>query len=75
MRPFNLNNVKLRDKLLLMYILSVFLPIVMTNVVFYQVTTTNIRNQKIRDASLALENVKASVKALVDQAAGLSYSF
>ena len=75
MRSFNMNNVKLRDKLLLMYILSVFLPIVMTNVVFYQVTTTNIRNQKIRDASLALENVKASVKALVDQAAGLSYSF
>lgn len=75
MKPLHMNNVKLRDKLLIMYVLSVFLPIVMTNVVFYQVTTTNIRNQKIRDATLALENVKASVKALVDQAAGLSYSF
>lgn len=75
MKHVNLNNVKLRDKLLLMYVLSVFIPIVMTNVVFYNVTTANVRNQKIRDASLALENVKASVKALVDQAAGLSYSF
>ncbi|WP_019636945.1 sensor histidine kinase [Paenibacillus fonticola] len=74
MRKF-LNNMKLRDKLLLMYLLSVFIPIVMTNVVFYNVTTTNVRNQKIHDSNLALENIKGNLKLLIDQAAGLSYSF
>ena len=75
MNKIHLNNMKLRDRLLLMYILSVFLPLVMTNVVFYHVTTTNITNQKVRDATHALESIKGSVKAIVDQAAGLSYSF
>ncbi|MCZ8517963.1 MULTISPECIES: cache domain-containing sensor histidine kinase [Paenibacillus] len=75
MRTIHLNHMKLRDKLLLMYVLSVFIPIVMTNVVFYHVTTTNIHNQKIRDANRALENIRESFKVIVDQAAGLSYSF
>lgn len=75
MNKIHLNNMKLRDKLLLMYILSVFLPIVMTNVVFYRVTTTNIKDQKIHDAGLALETIKGSLKTVIDQAAGVSYSF
>lgn len=75
MRKLNLNNVKLRDKLLLMYVLSVFIPIVMTNVVFYNVTTSNIRNQKIRDSGLALESVKGYLKTNIDNTAGVSYSF
>ncbi|WP_238649505.1 sensor histidine kinase [Paenibacillus piscarius] len=69
-----LNALKLRDKLLLMYMLSVFLPIVLTNVVFYQVTASNIRNQKIRDADMALNNLKNDLRVIVDQGVGLSYS-
>lgn len=69
------NHVKLRDKLLLMYVLSVFIPIVMTNVVFYNVTSTNIRNQKVHDSGLALDNIKDNLRAVIDQAAGLSYSY
>lgn len=75
MKKLTLNNVKLRDKLLLMYLLSVFIPIVATNLVFYHVTASNVRNQKIRDSAIALESVKGSMKAVIDQAAGLSYSF
>ncbi|WP_438448437.1 sensor histidine kinase [Gorillibacterium sp. sgz5001074] len=75
MRIVHLNHMKLRDKLLLMYALCVFLPIVMTNAVFYHVTTTNIKDQKIHDAGLALENIKGSLKTVIDQAAGVSYSF
>lgn len=65
---------KLRDKLLLMYVLSVFLPIVLTNVVFYNVTTGNIRNQKVRDADMALNNLKNDLQVNIDQGVGLSYS-
>ncbi|MEK3714429.1 sensor histidine kinase [Paenibacillus sp. FSL R7-0333] len=69
-----LNYLKLRDKLLLMYMLSVFIPIVLTNVVFYNVTTSNIRNQKIRDADMALNNLKNDLRVTIDQGVGLSYS-
>ncbi|CAI6044862.1 hypothetical protein PAECIP112173_01156 [Paenibacillus sp. JJ-100] len=70
----NLNYIKLRDKLLFMYILSVFIPIVVTNVVFYQVTTANIRSQKTRDAGVALNNLKNELRVTIDQGVGLSYS-
>lgn len=69
-----LNYLKLRDKLLLMYVLSVFIPIVLTNVVFYNVTTSNIRNQKFRDADMALSNLKNDLRVTIDQGVGLSYS-
>ncbi|KWX70544.1 sensor histidine kinase [Paenibacillus jilunlii] len=69
-----LNYLKLRDKLLLMYVLSVFIPIVLTNVVFYNVTTSNLRNQKIRDADMALHNLKNELRVTIDQGVGLSYS-
>ncbi|WP_342555994.1 histidine kinase [Paenibacillus sp. FSL R7-0652] len=71
---WNLNYMKLRDKLLLMYVLSVFIPIVVTNVVFYQVTTANIRSQKTRDAGVALQNLKNELRVTIDQGVGLSYS-
>ncbi|KQO16655.1 sensor histidine kinase [Paenibacillus sp. Leaf72] len=74
MMKFNLNYMKLRDKLLLMYILSVFIPIVVTNVVFYNVTTVNIRSQKTRDADMALNNLKNDLRVTIDQGVGLSYS-
>ncbi|MFC9709003.1 sensor histidine kinase [Paenibacillus sp. NPDC056933] len=74
MRKWNLNYMKLRDKLLLMYVLSVFIPIVVTNVVFYNVTAANIRSQKTRDAGMALNNLKNELRVNIDQGVGLSYS-
>ncbi|OMF65419.1 sensor histidine kinase [Paenibacillus sp. FSL R5-0766] len=74
MPRWNLNYMKLRDKLLLMYVLSVFIPIVVTNVVFYNVTSTNIRSQKTRDAGMALNNLKNDLRVTIDQGVGLSYS-
>ncbi|QOS79133.1 sensor histidine kinase [Paenibacillus sp. JNUCC31] len=74
MKRWNLNYMKLRDKLLLMYVLSVFIPIVVTNVVFYNVTTNNIRSQKTRDAGMALNNLKNDLRVTIDQGVGLTYS-
>nr|WP_260866282.1 sensor histidine kinase [Paenibacillus xylanexedens] len=71
---WNLNYMKLRDKLLIMYVLSVFIPIVFTNIAFYQVTTANIRSQKTRDAGVALNNLKNELRVTIDQGVGLSYS-
>ncbi|PZD94485.1 sensor histidine kinase [Paenibacillus sambharensis] len=74
-KKFSLNHVKLRDKLLLMYMLSVFIPIVLTNVIFYQVTTSNIKNQKTRDADIAIEQLQRELRAVIDEAAGISYLY
>ncbi|WFR61210.1 sensor histidine kinase [Paenibacillus amylolyticus] len=74
MPRWNLNYMKLRDKLLLMYVLSVFIPIVVTNVVFYNVTSANIRSQKTRDAGMALNNLKNDLRVTIDHGVGLSYS-
>lgn len=70
-----LNNMKLRDKLLLMYFISVFAPIVLTNIIFYQVTTSHVRNQKERDASVALEQTKREFRSLIEEAVGISYLY
>ncbi|SFE44559.1 two-component system, sensor histidine kinase YesM [Paenibacillus catalpae] len=75
MGRFHWNHLKLRDKLLLMYILCVFIPIVLTNIVFYNVTTNNIKNQKTHDADIALEKLQGELRAVIDEAAGISYLY
>jgi two-component system sensor histidine kinase YesM len=56
--PHRLDNIRLRNKMLIVYIFCVLLPIVLTNVVFYQATTANVRAQRMQDISRALEQVK-----------------
>jgi len=56
--PLSLDNIRLRNKMLIVYIFCVLLPIVLTNVVFYQVTTANVRAQRMQDIARALEQVR-----------------
>ncbi|HUC93710.1 MAG TPA: sensor histidine kinase [Paenibacillus sp.] len=72
MRKPSLNNVKLRDKMLLIYFLCVLLPIVLTNVIFYNVTTINVKNQKMKDFSLAVEKARNELRDQIDTALGIS---
>ncbi|MBB6670701.1 sensor histidine kinase [Cohnella nanjingensis] len=73
-RP-SLNNVRLRNKLLLLYFLSVFFPIVVTNALFYSVTAHNVRSQKERDMHLALDRVQAAFRSRIEDAVGISSVF
>jgi two-component system sensor histidine kinase YesM len=75
MRRFQLNNVRLRNKLLMLYFLSVFIPILLTNVIFYQVTTHNVQRQKTEDISLNLDKLKDEFRAKIDNAVGISSVF
>lgn len=74
MKRFHINNIRLRDKLLIVYFLSVFLPIILTNVVFYHTTTNNVRSQKMHDLSLSLQQIANEFRANVDDAVGASSS-
>ncbi len=70
-----LHHLKLRSKLIFIYVMCVFIPIVLTNVIFYQVTSTNIKNQKTADAERATSLLLAELEALIDDAAGISYLY
>lgn len=70
-----LHHLKLRSKLIFIYVICVFIPIVLTNVIFYQVTTANIKNQKTADAERAISLLRDELGALIDDAAGISYLY
>jgi len=72
---FNLDNIRLRNKMMIIYVFCVLLPIVLTNVVFYQVTTNNVKNQRMRDIMRALEQVKDEFRRAIDDAVRVSSVF
>ncbi|MBD2870829.1 cache domain-containing sensor histidine kinase [Paenibacillus arenilitoris] len=74
-RLFNLNHIRLRNKMMIVYILCVFLPVVLTNVVFYQVTSENVKKQKMQDISRALEQMNNEFRAEIDDAVNVSSVF
>jgi len=71
-RAFSLNNVRLRNKMLIVYFLSVFIPVVLTNIIFYNITSNNVKKQKMRDISLAIEQIRNDFMAQVNVAVGIS---
>jgi len=74
--PLNLlNNMKLRDKMLAIYFLCVFIPILLINVVFYNIIATNVKEQRIKDISRAVEQIGNDFRIWVDDAVGISTFF
>lgn len=71
-RALSLKDVRLRNKMLLVYIVSVFVPVVLTNVIFYDITTTNVKKQKMRDVSLTLEQLRNELAAQFNFLTGVS---
>ncbi len=59
---FWLNDIKVRDKLFLLYILCVLIPIVFTNIVFCYRIMVNTREQQIQNITLDLERYRASLE-------------
>lgn len=70
-----LNHIKMRNKMLLIYFLCVFIPIVLTNLLFYNAITENVRNQRIRDIDRTIEQISNDFREQVDNAVGLSSFF
>lgn len=70
-----LNNIRLRNKMFLVYFLGVIAPIILTNAIFYNIITQNVREQRINDIDRAVEQIKNEFRLMVDQAVGLSSFF
>ncbi|KQO16647.1 sensor histidine kinase [Paenibacillus sp. Leaf72] len=75
MFKFSLHHLKLRNKLIFIYIVCVFIPIVLTNIMFYNVMTNKIKNQKKADADLAITQLKKELGVAIDDAAGITYLY
>ncbi len=71
-RALSLKDVRLRNKMLIVYLICVFVPVVLTNVIFYDITTTNVKKQKMRDVSLTLEQLRNELAAQFNFIAGVS---
>ncbi|WP_123042030.1 cache domain-containing sensor histidine kinase [Cohnella candidum] len=68
----SLNDIRLRDKMLLVFVLAVFIPVVLTNVIFYQITTNNVKNQKLSDINRALDQIRNNILDQIDASVGIS---
>ncbi|WP_299090257.1 sensor histidine kinase [uncultured Metabacillus sp.] len=72
MNRFNFNNIGLRNKLLIIYIVSVFIPITLTHIAFYQITSNNVRTQKMNDISLSVKQISNDFRTAIDDAVDIS---
>lgn len=57
-----------------MYFFAVFIPIVLTNVIFYIVTIENVKKQQMQDSTLALQQINREFKTIINEAVGISSS-
>jgi len=72
MIKLSLHHIKLRDKMLLIYFLCVLIPIVLTNFIFYQVITNNVKAQRMQDLALTAEKVANDLRDQFEIAVGIS---
>ncbi|GFN33326.1 sensor histidine kinase [Paenibacillus xylaniclasticus] len=70
-----LDNIRLRNKMLIVYLLSVFTPIFLTNLIFYTVTSDNVKNQRMKDISRAVEQIRSEFRSEIEDAVGISSVF
>lgn len=66
------NNLQLRNKFLVLYIFAVFLPITLTNIIFYNVTTSNVKEQKMNDTQLVFQQMRADFLGLIEFPIGVT---
>ncbi|SEL65438.1 sensor histidine kinase [Paenibacillus sp. OK003] len=69
------NNIRLRDKMLILYLFFVLVPVILTNVIFYQVTIANVKSQRMADLSKGMEQIRSQFMGEIRNAADFSSSF
>lgn len=67
-----LNNMKIHKKLLLIYIFCVFLPITLSNYLFYAKITQSVKKEEHRNIELSLERLDNQLTRSFKEAAALS---
>lgn len=72
MRRSSFDNIRLRNKLLIIYFVCVFFPVILTNLLFYNVTMSNLSEQRKIDYLNNLERVQNQFRDKIYTAVGVS---
>ncbi|HZJ56756.1 MAG TPA: sensor histidine kinase [Clostridia bacterium] len=70
----HLNDIKVRNKLLSLYIFSVLIPIILTNFIFYRKISNSVREQEMQYIAQDLQKIKGDFKRIIDDNATLSHA-
>lgn len=69
-----LYDIKLSNKLLILYIVLLFIPIVCTNALFYKKISDNVRTENINQISASMEKTKNEFTRLINSGITLSHA-
>jgi len=70
----NMDNYKVKYKLLLLYVLAVLVPILLTNYVFYRMTADSVEKQRVRDLTASVERVQSQLRQMIEEGARISHA-
>lgn len=56
-----IDNINIKNKLLLIYVLSIFIPVVITNIIFINIINKNVKEQQIGQINASLDRAKAQL--------------
>lgn len=74
MKKFNLNNYKIRTKLLLIYFFCVLIPIILIDVLIMHTLNKNHRENRIRDLTYAMERIESNLDDTIDSGILFTYN-
>lgn len=66
LHKFRWNDLRLRNKLMILYFAAVFVPVLLTNICFYTITADNVRSDKVKDLKQSLERNKDNFRKMVE---------
>ncbi|MBD2846549.1 sensor histidine kinase [Paenibacillus sp. IB182496] len=70
-----LHNIRLRNKMLLVYFGCIFAPMLVTNMLFYTIIADNVRERRVEEIDRAVEQIRNDFRAQIDGAVGVSAFF
>jgi two-component system sensor histidine kinase YesM len=70
----HLNDIKVRDKMLLLYIFSVIIPIIFTNFIFYSKISQSVGEREMQYIAQEMQKIKGDFKRIIDENATLSHA-
>ena len=70
-----MNDTRLRNKMLLVYFLCIFIPMIITNTIFYNTISDNVRDRRVRDIDRAVEQIRNDFRTHIGEAVELSAFF
>lgn len=73
-RLFKLNNISVKHKLLLIYLLCVLMPIIITDSWFYEYTKAQVKKQQLQQCQVSLERLSLMINKEFEDAIYIAYS-